>query len=300
MPGALWRVEGGAMKRLLQSWVFANVAGVALLAATGAASAADVTDADRVFRNYTLETATVAEHQIRLEVRGMQEQTDDTARLNMAGQHLPGCAVGNPGCACSKDLYAGFLDLVGSYGMGKNAEIGFILPGMIESLTVKQDGTKTVQNNADLGDIQLYTKFKRPVAEHCAVGAGVQLSLPNGSRGKGLGTGEFGVNPFGSTRYQRGPFAVGGNIGYEMYTGDARDVFNYGFEMIIRLSEEYALRNELAGRLLTQGNHYHDLTILPGVDVSLSDNLVVRPTGLVGVSPSAADWGIGVGAAVTF
>jgi predicted porin len=298
MPGALWRVEGGAMKRLLQSWVFATVAGVALLAATGAASAADVTDADRVFQNYTRETATVAEHQVRLEVRGLKEQTDDTARLNLAGQHLLGCAVGHPECA--KDLDTGIIDLVGSYGLGKNAEVGFILPGMIESLRVTEDNVTTVRHDADLGDIQLYTKFKREVAQHCAVGAGVELSLPNGSRAKGFGTGEFGVNPFGSTRYQRGPFAVGGNVGYQMYTGDARDVFNYGAELILRLSEEYAVRTELAGRLLRQGSHYHDLTILPGVDVNVSENLVVRPTGLVGVSPSAADWGIGIGVAVIF
>jgi hypothetical protein len=286
------------MKRVLQSWVCASVAGVALLAAVGVASAADVTDADRVFRNYTRETATVGENQIRLEVRGLEEQTDDTARLNLAGQHLPGCAVGNPGCA--KDLDAGIIDLVGSYGMGKNAEVGFILPGMIESLRVTQDNVTTVQHDSDLGDIQLYTKFKRQVAQHCAVGAGVELSLPNGSRSKGFGTGEFGVNPVVSTRYQRGLVAVGGNVGYQVYTGDVPDVFNYGTELILRWSEEYALRTELAGRLLRQGNHYHDLTVLPGVDVNLSENLVVRPTGLVGVSPSAADWGIGIGVAVIF
>jgi hypothetical protein len=286
------------MKRVLQSRVFASVAGAALLAAAGIAPAADVTDADRVFRNYTRETATVAEHQVRLEVRGMKEETDDTARLNLAGQHLPGCAVGNPGCA--KDLDGGIIDLVGSYGMGKNAEVGFILPMMIDSLRVTQNGVSTVQNDTDFGDIQLYTKFKREVAQHCAVGAGVELSMPSGSESKGFGTGDFGVNPFGSTRYQRGPFAVGGNIGYQVYTGDVPDVFNYGFELIIRLKEEYALRTELAGRLLRQGNHYHDLTILPGVDVNLSENLVVRPTGLVGASPSAADWGIGIGVAVMF
>jgi hypothetical protein len=97
---------------------------------------------------------------------------------------------------------------------------------------------------------------------------------------------------------------VGGNVGYQIYTGDVPDVFNYGTELILRWSEEYALRTELAGRLFKehsrQGNRYHDLTILPGIDVNVSNNLVVRPTGLVGVSPSAADWGIGVGVAVIF
>jgi len=284
------------MKRVLQSCVFAGVAGVALLAAVGIASAIDVTDADRVFQNYTRETATLGENQIRLEVRGLKEQTDDTARLNLAGQHLQGCAVGHPGCL--KDLDAGIMDFVGSYGLGKNAEAGLIVPGMIESLRVTQGGVTTVGHDADLGDIQLYTKFKRQVAQHCAVGAGVELSLPSGGRSKGFGTGEFGVNPIISTRYQRGLVAVGGNVGYQVYTGDVPDVFNYGTELILRWSEEYALRTELASRLLRQGNHYHDLTILPGVDVNLSENLVVRPTGLVGVSPSAADWGIGIGVAV--
>ena len=284
------------MKRVLQSWVFANVAGMVLLAAAGDASATDVTDADRVFRNYARETATVGDNQVRIEVRGLKEQTDDTARLNLAGQHLPGCAVGHPGCA--KDLDAGIIDLVGSYGLGKNAEVGLILPGMIESLRVTQDNVTTVRHDADLGDIELYTKFKRQVAQHCAVGAGVELSLPNGSRSKGFGTGELGVNPVISTRYQHGLIGVGGNIGYQVYTGNVPDVFNYGTELILRWSEQYALRTELAGRLLRQGNHYHDLTVLPGIDVNVSDNIVVRPTGLVGASPSAADWGIGVGVAV--
>jgi hypothetical protein len=291
-------MEGGAMKRALQSRVFASAAGVALLAAVGVASGADVTDADRVFRNYTRETATVGENQIRLEVRGLIEQTNDTARLDVAGQHLSGCAVGHPGCL--KDLDAGILDVVGSYGLGKHAEVGLIVPGVIDSLRVTQSGVTTVRHDADIGDIQLYTKFKRQVAQHCAVGAGVELSLPSGSQSEGFGTGELGVNPIVSTRYQRGPVAVGGNVGYQVYTGNVPDVFNYGTEFILRLSEEYALRTELAGRLLRKGNHYHDLTVLPGVDVNLSDNLILRPTGLVGVSPSAPDWGVGLGVAVIF
>lgn len=297
------------MKGALYRWVLANLAGVVLIAATGAAVAVDVTDADRVFRNYTRETATVGENQIRLEVRGLREETQDTARLNPAGQHLPYCPF--PSLECTKDLDAGFFDLIGSYGFGKNAEVGFVLTGINESLHITQNvpiDSQTSQSvtvkkvhDSDIGDIQLYTKFQRPVAQHCAVGAGVELSLPTGSRGKGLGTGELGVNPVASTRYQRGPLAVGGNIGYQIYTGDVVDVFNYGTEVIVRATEMYALRTELAGRLFEQGgHHFHDLTVLPGVDVNLASNLVIRPTGLVGVSPSAPDWGIGLGVAMTF
>ena len=297
------------MKGALQGWVVASLTSMLLIATTTAAVAVEVTDADRVFRNYTRETATVGANQFRIEVRGLTQERKDNARLNLAGQRLPRCPI--QGLECTKTLSGGFLDLVGSYGFGKNAEVGFIFPGVIESRHINQNiptdaegGTvelKQTLNDADIGDIEMYTKFQRPVAQHCAVGGGVELTLPTGSKAKGLGTGELGINPFGSTRYQRGAFAVGGNVGYQFYTGEVTGVFNYGTEVIVRGSEMYALRTELAGRLLHEdGLNFHDLSVLPGVDINLASNLVVRPTGLIGVSPSAPDWGIGLGLAASF
>jgi outer membrane protein OmpA-like peptidoglycan-associated protein len=139
------------------------------------------------------------------------------------------------------------------------------------------------------------------VAEHCSIGAGVQLTIPNGPKNKGLSRGELGETPFISTRYEHGPFAVGLNAGYEIYSGNAVDVFDYGAEAIVRGSETWAFRTELAGRVFKDGGHSFDaLQLLPGIDFNLSPNLTVRPQGMAGLTNSAIDWGVGAGLAFTF
>jgi hypothetical protein len=282
------------MKGAAQRWFVASMLVTVLVIPAGNASAADVTDADRTFRNYTRETATVSEGQVRVEVRGLQEQDENRTIYDLLGLRLRSVFPGRKPTALS----GGIIDLVGSYGVAKNMEVGFIVPGYIESLKFS-DGTRI--NNQDVGDLQLYGKFQRSVAEHCAVGAGVELTMPNGPKDKGFSRGELGAAPVVSTRYQRGPWAVGANVGYEMYTGNPSDVFDYGVEIILRGSETYALRTELAGRTFTEaGKRFHDLTILPGIDFNLSNNVTIRPTGMVGGNDAALDWGIGLGIAMTF
>ncbi len=126
----------------------------------------------------------------------------------------------------------------------------------------------------------------------------MQLSLPTGRSARNLGTGELGFSPFASTRYQRGPVAVGVNIGYDLYTGSPPGVFNYGGEVIWRGSDVYALRIELDARTFTLGKKWNDVLLLPGVDVNVSDRITVRPTGMAGLSGPSMDWGLGVGVAV--
>jgi hypothetical protein len=277
------------MKGATQKWIVGSmIAGMSLAMGSTVASAADVTDADRVFRNYTRETATVAQGQIRVEVRGLQEQDDQNTKLNLLGFRV-------------KDVdrvTGGIVDLVGSYGFAKNAEVGFIIPGYIESLRFTDGSTST---NEDVGDFLLYGKFQQSVAEHCRAGAGLELTTPNGPESKGFGTGELGVNPFVSTRYAHGPWALGLHAGYNFYSGDVDSVFNYSIEGIVRGSEAYAIRTEWSGRLFTQGGQrIWDAVFLPGIDFNVTDNLTIRPTGLANSTKDALDWGIGIGVAATF
>ena len=279
------------MKRVAQRWMVAQIAGLCLAAAATAASAAEVlvTDADRTYRNFTRESATVRQNQIRLEVRGMELQDENNTRLNLLG--FPVKRVNS--------VSGGIIDLVGSYGLAKNAEIGFVIPSYIQSLSLKSGGNKV--NNSDVGDLMLYGKFQRAVAEHCSVGAGMELTTPNGPVEKGFSTGELGFNPFFSTRYQQGRIGVGANVGWNLYTGDVPDVLNYGAEVIVRGTTGFALRTEIAGSVFNQnGTRFHDLTILPGIDIQVSDNLVIRPTGLANGTDTALDWGIGLGVATSF
>ncbi len=286
------------MKRVAQRWMVVHIAGLCLVVTTGASAAeVNVTDADRTYRNFTRETATVRKDEIRLEVRGLQEQDDGTTRLDLLGfpvKRLPGVSEGNV-----STLSGGIIDFVATYGFAKNAEIGFIIPGYIQSLTLKSGGNKI--NNSDIGDVMLYGKFQRPLAEHFSVGAGMELTTPNGPVNKGFGTGQVGVNPFLSARYQQGRIGVGANVGFNFYNHSVPDVLNYGAEVILRANATFSLRTEIAGRVFNQfGTRYDDLQILPGLDVQISDNITIRPTGMAGGTNTSLDWGIGAGFAYAF
>jgi len=275
------------------------------------ARAADVTDGERTYRNFTREAATLSAGQIRVEVRGMKLDNSRNPVLNVTGfrvrsihgetlKAVPGVEdkVTNPKRVT--DLSSGQLDLVTSYGLADTAEIGAIVPGLFETTRFK-DGSNL--EHQDIGDLQLYGKFKYAVAEHCNIASGVELSLPNGPEEKGFGTGELGVTPFVASRYQQGPFAIGVNAGYQFYSGspDAVDnTFHYGAQAIVRGGETWSLRTEIAGRIFTQsGTQFNDLTILPGIDYKFSDTITIRPTGLANGTSAAMDWGVGIGIAVT-
>ena len=278
------------MKGTAHRWIAGSIAAVSFITTAGAALGADVTDADRTFRNFTRETATVPEGQVRVEIRGLSVHDEGKTRLNTIGVLQPRDSV--------KSVSGGIIDLLASYGLGKTAEIGLDIPGVIEE---KRPTSGPTVNNSDIGDVLLYGKFKHSVAEHCAVGAALEMTMPNGPQHKSFGSGELGVTPVVSTRYQQGPLGVGGNVAYTTYTGDVPDVFNYGAEIIVRPSELWALRAEIAGRVFHQrGTRWHDLTILPGIDFNLSNNITIRPTFLANGTKSALDWGIGCGVAVSF
>lgn len=285
------------MKGAAQRWVVTGVAAMAVLIAAQVAAAVELTDADRVYQNYTRETATVAEGQIRVEIRGMKLGDEGTNRLNVIGLRLKDIEPDKQ----VTSLDAGKLDLVTSYGFAKGGELGLIVPALFQSLRFSNAARET---NEDIGDLLLYGKFQRPVATHCAVGAGLELSMPNGPKDKGFGTGELGVNPVVSTRYQRGKIGIGANVGYQMYSGEAgvaRDVFNWGVEVLVRPSEVWVLRTELAGRVFNaSGTKYDDLMVMPGIDFNLANNLTIRPEGMAGGTNTALDWGIGLGIAATF
>lgn len=282
-----------------------------------------VTDADRVFRNFTRESATVDQGQVRVEVRALRtEETSDggdpdcigpnrenCARLNTIGQRVLGV----------EDVKGGVIDVVASYGLFQNAEVGAIFPVIIETIT-RDDGSK--ETDEGIGDLLFYGKYKQPVAENCTVSGGLELTAPTGDEtqiqtmprrfrvngsaaGRGysaFGTSEIGLNPFASTRYQNGRFAVGAHVGYNFYTGDAvPDVFNWSTHGIVRITELASFRTELSGRLFDQfGTRWNDIVMMPGIDFILSDNITLRPEGLANITGTAQDWGIGLGIAGVF
>src|SRR5262249_14204461 len=169
------------MKGVAHRLMVAGLAGFSVMLAAGRAATADVTDSDRTVRNFTRETATVGDGRIRVELRGLHAQDENNTRLNEYGLLLPK--------GQTQEVTGGVIDLLGSYGLGKNAEVGVDIPSYIESKKLV-DGTRF--NNSDIGDIMMYLKLKRSVAEHCSVGGGFEMSIPNGPVRKGFSTGELG------------------------------------------------------------------------------------------------------------
>src|SRR5262245_38444425 len=178
------------MKGAAQRGFLAVLSGLAVFVLAGECSAqppaeaskpVEVTDADRVFRNFTRESAVVNQNQIRVEVRALRTEEmseggdpdckgpnrSNCARLNTIGQRILGV----------EDVYGSIIDVVASYGLFHNAEVGAILPFVIE--TVKRDDG-SMDTEEDIGDVLFYGKYKQPVAEHCTVSGGLELTAPTG------------------------------------------------------------------------------------------------------------------------
>jgi outer membrane protein OmpA-like peptidoglycan-associated protein len=277
-----------------QRWLVVGCIAMWMGSAAGSAAAADVTNADRSYGNYIPEAATVGDKNVRVEVRGMAVGDEGGNRLNIIYLRLAGLYPNQK----VTQLSGGEIDVLGSFGLGKSGEVGFIVPSYFESLQFQNAPTLNVQ---DVGDLGLYLKFKHSVAEHCSIGAGVQVTIPNGPKNKGLSRGELGETPMVSARWEHGPYALGVNAGYEIYSGTPADIFDYGAQAIVRGSENWAFRTEIVGRVFNDGGHSFDaLQLLPGIDVNLAPNFTVRPQGMAGLTNSALDWGVGAGVMYTF
>ncbi len=292
-------MTGAALNR--GSWI---VVGLLMTFTIKPVLAVDVTEGSRSFRTFTRDSAVVGENQFRLEVQGLniheepaglRMRTDDEgnvitqrpARLNLLGYRTD-----------YRSMTGGIFNLMASYGLGKNAELGFVMPFMTDS-RMQQNGDTNFQTGA--GDFLLYGKYRQSITESFSVSGGLELSTPTGSERKEFGRGDVAVNPFLSTRYHYKALGVGAFVSYDLNSGDAPDVFGYGAEAFLRGGPSYVIRTEVVGRVFHQrGETNHDVTIWPGIDFYISDNFVVRPTALAALTNNIAwDWGVALGISYT-
>jgi hypothetical protein len=316
-----------------------------------------VSDRDRVFLNYVRDAATVGAGNLRLEIRGFRSEDTDNPEMDITGFPLEGVRRNAEGKVVFQQTETvdsdpeippnperqidttqmvqqatllgtngGFISILGSYGLGQNAEIGFDIPILFRKVRLERtknqvvatttfsadpdtEPTKTQtkqtltdvvgQNNTDIGDITLYVKFKHQVAENCRIGGGVEITPPTGPERKFFGTGELGVNPFLATRYQRGRIGAQLHVGWFLYTGDVPDVLNYSAAFFVRPTAAYALRVEFSGRHFSDfGRKFDDVLVLPGIDFSVTEYLTVRPVGMFNITDVSQDWGVGAGLAL--
>ncbi len=268
----------------------------------GASSDISVTDSDRVWANFTREAAVVGDNHFWVEFRGIQLNSANNPTLGFNGYSVNSlakkkCPTNPPNEPCIDDITAGRFDLIGAYGLGKEGEIGIDIPIVVGQQIEFTDGS--FQDNSDIGDLVLYGKFKQQLADHWAGALGMELSAPTGSESDLIGSGDLGLNPFLSTRYQSGRVGVGGHLGFLLNTGSQPQVFNWSLEFLARANRLLALRCEVSGRLFNSDGTVNDISIWPGLDFNLTDYFIIRPQGLVHASDDAINWGIGLGLALT-
>lgn len=291
---------------------FAQAGSEPVLAAAAGPVETDINDGDRVWVNFTREAAVVGEKHFWIELRGMKLMDDQSIKQqDSAGNQFEGPTLGLngyplnvPRCdgsaeeGCVEEIDGGRFDLLGAYGVMPNLEVGIDLPFVMqEQLSFIGGGERQA---VGLGDLLLYGKFKRQLAAHIAGAIGLEISAPTGSSKDHFGSGNTGLNPFLSTRYQSGRVALGSHIGFLLNVDDPPDVFNWSVEGIVRGNSLFSLRCEVNGRLFkTGGETFNDVAVWPGLDFNLTENLIIRPQALAHLTTDAIDWGLGLGLAFT-
>jgi hypothetical protein len=202
------------------------------------------------------------------------------------------------------DMVYSFLRL--AYGQ-KKWEAGLTMP--YESVNGTTVPSGLVFDDNGPGDLQLYGRYMALQTEIVDLGLGTQFSLPSGDRDNGLGTGEFGALPFGNAALKLGIGEVRGHVGYEVFTGSngrglAYNRLLWGAGIFATVGKYVALRNEFSGTRFDAsgpGSQPKVVSYLPGVDIRIPIgdlDLLIRPTGLVGISDNAPDWGAGASIAI--
>lgn len=156
-------------------------------------------------------------------------------------------------------------------------------------------------NDNSIGDLELYGKGMVIRTEAFTAGLGLVVSLPTGQEEEGLGAGRAGFIPFGTLALTVRDVRLQGHFGYQTFANDDKAVFPesfvYGVSAHARLSDAVAVRAELVGNSDEQPGENRDrVSFEPGVDIVLPLGpaaIIVRPTGSVGLTDAAPDWGVG-------
>ncbi|MFN8640775.1 MAG: hypothetical protein U0802_03620 [Candidatus Binatia bacterium] len=271
-----------------------------------AEASSDVTDNDRMWANFNREAAVVGDRRFWIELRGMKLMNDQQIKqpdVTDPTKNVEGPTLGLNGYPIKPfaekkgsnvtSIDGGTFNLIGAYGI-ESWEVGGNLPFVMQQQI--SFATERPEQDVNVGDLVLYGKYKMALADHWSGGLGMEMSIPSGPSSDLLGSGDLGLNPFLSTRYQSGRVGLGGHLGFLLNTGDQPQVFNWSVQGVVRGNHFYALRTEINGRLFNDvGSTFNDIAVYPGLDINLFDNVIIRPEGLAHLTTDAINWGIGIG-----
>ena len=298
------------MKGAFRSTVLAIGLALSASAALGQAASSDVTDNDRMWSNFNREAAVVGDGHFWVELQAMKLNNDQAIKqpdVTDPTKNIEGPTLGLNGYPVKPfaqkqgsnvtSIDGGTFNLIGAYGI-QDWEVGGNLPFVMQQQI--SFATKRPQEDANVGDLVLYGKYKMALADHWAGGLGVEMSIPTGPESELLGSGDLGLNPFLSTRYSSGRVALGGHLGFLLNTGSQPQVFNWSVQNILRGTQHFCIRTEITGRLFNDvGETFNDIAAYPGLDINFFEHVIIRPEGLVHITTDAINWGIGIGLVFT-
>ncbi|HYB99457.1 MAG TPA: hypothetical protein VEC57_10050 [Candidatus Limnocylindrales bacterium] len=168
------------------------------------------------------------------------------------------------------------------------------------------------------GDLEVWGKVIPLRTEYVNAGAGMIVSMPTGEadfrgfqtyRGS-FTTDEWGFDPFVTAGISAGPLDIRMSVGYQIYTSfNDYDGLDYNFALLLPIGDMIVFRNEFDGfhfsddlRGTIYANHDDVLDWVPGFDIRFpvgGSELLIRPTGTVGLTADSRDWGLGISFAFT-
>jgi hypothetical protein len=198
-----------------------------------------------------------------------------------------------------------------AYG-GEMWEANLLLPGISfdgniqNNVTDPSPALKRHVSDGGIGDIRLAGRFIPLRTALLDAGAGVDFSFPTGDEDTG-GAGEVGALPFFTAGINLGVAEATGHVGWRFFTGNnnsrgtATDQLVYGFGIFLPIYDYVVFRNEFSGVELDRGDP-KVVNYIAGLDIRVPVgrwDLLLRPTGLAGVTRRAPDFGVGFSIAFT-
>lgn len=179
----------------------------------------------------------------------------------------------------------------------------FEVGAMIPYIYVNQESLGPNREADAFGDLRLWAKIIPVRTDIFTFGGGLITTFPTGD--DGMGTAEYGFEPFLTAGVLAGPVSIRGSLGYNVFT--AHDVL--GDDVYDRTDANLGALMPIGDRVVVRGelvhNHFTDseadpVSFIPGADISFpmgSVELLLRPTIGIGIT-EAPDWQAGLGIAL--
>lgn len=156
------------------------------------------------------------------------------------------------------------------------------------------------------GDTSLFGKVVPLRSDWGNVGAGVEFLAPSGDSQRGLGAGELGIVPFFGAAAHYRQFQLRTHVAYRAYashsdvtdagaTDASIDSVLFGGGLFFEADENFGASCELVGAHESRRGESTPLQIAPSLNFRFTFpevDLVIRPTGLFGITSEANDWGV--------